>query len=404
MEIGPILRAMTRNKLGVVLIALQIAFTMTVVINAVFIINERSRLMARPSGIEESNMFFLRSTGFGDEFNEEVAVADDMALLRQTPGIVNASITNAVPLTNSGSGTAVRLSTDESVPAMFTAIYRVDEQIIDTMNLELVAGTNFSANDMRIISRNGNGQAEKTIISETFANDLFPELVTNEVVGKIIYMPGQEAVEIIGVVRKLQAPWTQNNAIERSMLVPINIIDGSSLYLIRTEPGELNRLMIETEEMLVANNDNRIIRSMMSLAEAREESYLIDDAMSKILWVVIFALIFITSMGIVGLAVFGINRRRKQIGTRRALGATRMQILRHFMTENFLITTVGVSLGAIMTIAFSIVLTMSFNMPTMAWYYTPVGMLMLILVGQLAVFGPSNGAARIEPAIATRSI
>ena len=50
MEIGPIFRAMLRNKLGVCLIALQIAFTMTVVVNAIYIINERSRLMARPSG------------------------------------------------------------------------------------------------------------------------------------------------------------------------------------------------------------------------------------------------------------------------------------------------------------------------------------------------------------------
>ena len=57
MEIGPILRAITRNKLGVVLIALQIAFTMTVMVNAIFIINERSRMMGRPSGLDEANIF-----------------------------------------------------------------------------------------------------------------------------------------------------------------------------------------------------------------------------------------------------------------------------------------------------------------------------------------------------------
>ncbi|MBT4254705.1 MAG: hypothetical protein HOD87_01475 [Gammaproteobacteria bacterium] len=66
--------------------------------------------------------------------------------------------------------------------------------------------------------------------------------------------------------------------------------------------------------------------------------------------------------------------------------------------------TIGVTLGAILTIAFSIVLTSSFNMPTMAWYYTPLGMIALILIGQVAVLGPSSGAARTEPAIATRSI
>jgi putative ABC transport system permease protein len=142
----------------------------------------------------------------------------------------------------------------------------------------------------------------------------------------------------------------------------------------------------------------------MSLQQTREESYQIDSAMSTILWVVIITLVFITCMGIVGLAVFGINRRRKQIGTRRALGATRLQILRYFMVENFLVSGIGVALGAVLTIGFSILLTSSFNMPVMAWYYTPLGMLALLVIGQIAVLGPSSGAARTEPAIATRSI
>jgi putative ABC transport system permease protein len=68
------------------------------------------------------------------------------------------------------------------------------------------------------------------------------------------------------------------------------------------------------------------------------------------------------------------------------------------------ISGIGVVIGAVLTIGFSIVLTTNFNMPTMAWYYTPVGMLALIVIGQLAVLGPAAGAARIQPAIATRSV
>ena len=189
MEIGPILRAMTRNKLGVVLIALQIAFTMTVIINAVFIINERSRLMARPSGLDEANLFFLSSIGFGDNFNEEIAIADDMALLRQTPGIVGASVINAVPLTSSGSGTGVRLSPDETQPAMFGAIYRTDEQIIDTMDLQLVAGEGFSATDVRSRQSNESTPATKTIITEAFAG--LPHSIRSNCAGLPLHISGE---------------------------------------------------------------------------------------------------------------------------------------------------------------------------------------------------------------------
>ncbi|MFK7865078.1 MAG: ABC transporter permease [Pseudohongiellaceae bacterium] len=405
MEFGPILRAMTRNKLGVILISLQIAFTMTVIINAIFIINERSRMMARPSGMDEENQFYLRSIGYGDSYDEATSLSDDLEMLRNLPGIVNASVVNAIPLTNSGSGTGLTLEDDESLPAFFAAIYRADDQVLDTMGLELIAGENFDPTQMRVREqRNDDSYATVTIISETLANDLFPDLETNEVVGKTVYQPGEESHQIVGVVRRLQAPWQQNSNVERSMIVPENLIDGSSLYLIRTEPGQRDRLMIEVEERLAALPSTRILRGIDSLEQTRAESYRLDSAMSTILWVVVGTLVFITCMGIVGLAVFGINRRRKQIGTRRALGATKLEILRYFMVENLFITGIGVTIGAVLTIGFSILLTTNFNMPTMAWYYTPIGMIALLVVGQLSVLGPSSGAARIEPATATRSV
>lgn len=404
MEIGPIFRAMTRNKLGVVLIALQIAFTMTVMINAIFIINERNRLMARPSGMQEANLFHISSIGFGEGFNEQVATADDMAMIRQLPGVVNASETNAIPVSGSGSSTGVRLVNDESQPSVGTAVYRSDENILDTMNLELIAGENFTATDMRYRTESGATLAEKTIISRALAENLYPNMALNDVVGKSFFMPGGTSIQIVGIVDRLQAPWPNSSLIERSMIVPEQFLDGNSLYLIRTEPGERDRVMAEIEERLIALNDSRVLRGLSSLTDTRADTYRIDSAMSSVLWAIIITLVFITCMGIVGLAVFGINRRRKQIGTRRALGATRFEILRHFMLENFLITGVGVVVGAVLTIGFSIVLTTSFDMPAMAWYYTPLGMLSLLLIGQLAVLGPSRGAARIEPALATRSV
>jgi putative ABC transport system permease protein len=181
-------------------------------------------------------------------------------------------------------------------------------------------------------------------------------------------------------------------------------VDGQSLYLVRTEPGQVNAMMLRAEELLADSNPARIIMSVRSLQETREESYRLDSSMSRILQVVIGTLVFITSMGIVGLAVFGINRRRKQIGTRRALGATQLEIIRYFVTENLIISVVGVTLGALLTTGFNIFLVQAFNMPRIDWYYIPLGMLTLILVGFLAVLGPSRGASRIPPALATRSV
>jgi putative ABC transport system permease protein len=404
MEIGPILRAMSRNKLSVLLISLQIAFTMTVMTNAIFIINERERLMARPSGLDEANLFYLSSIGFGDDFNERVVVTEDLALLRQLPGVVNATITNAIPVSGSGSSNQVRLVPDETQPSTYAATYTVDEQGIDTMNLTLIAGRGLAQEDMLYRNSRGFIEADRTVISKALAESLFPELSINQTVGQTVYTVGNKPAQIVGIVEQLQAPWPTSELVERSMLFPEHSLDSHTIYLIRTEPGQRDQIMAEVEDLLATNYSDRVIRGLRSLEQTRVESYRIDSTMSTILWVVIITLVFITCMGIVGLAVFGINRRRKQIGTRRALGATRGEILRHYMLENFFITALGVILGTALTVAFSIVLTTNFNMPTMAWYYTPLGMLALLVLGQLAVLGPSSSAARTEPAIATRSI
>ena len=61
---------------------------------------------------------------------------------------------------------------------------------------------------------------------------------------------------------------------------------------------------------------------------------------------VIVLLLFVTALGMVGLAWLSVTERTRQIGTRRALGATRSNIVNHFLVENWLITTAGLVVGA----------------------------------------------------------
>ena len=403
MEWGPVLRAMLRNKLGVVLIGLQIAFTMTVMVNAIYIINERSRLMARPSGLDEPNTFHITSVGYGEAFSEERVVERDLLTLRGLPGVVNATVINAIPVSRSGSSTGVSVRPGDTEAFVQTAQYYVDEHALDALDLELVAGRNFVATDVRQRPAGDFSVNPQVIITLALAERLFPENPL-AAINNTIYVTRQFPTTVIGIVDRLQAPWPDTEFLEQSMLIPENFINGSSTYLVRTEPGQRDRLMAQVEALLADSGETRVIQELSSLEDTREQTYRIDSMMATILTVVIGVLVFITAMGIVGLAVFGINRRRRQIGTRRALGATRLAVLRYFLVENLLISTMGVVLGAVLTISFNVFLVQTFNLPRIDWYYTPVGMLVLILVGQLAVLGPADRASRIPPALATRNV
>jgi putative ABC transport system permease protein len=403
-EIGPIFRAMLRNKVGAILIALQIAVTMTIIVNSVYIIVERSKEMQRDSGIDNANSFSLTSVGFAENYNVPISVEEDMNALRSLPGIVDAIQINAVP--NSGSGWSMGLKTQSGVEydSVGTAVYMVDEHGLNALDVEIIAGKNFAQTDigMRVV-----GQVkwpDKTILTKAMAENLFPDIPYGSVVGKTVYINDTEPMIVVGIIDKLQAPWVGWNNLENVMLSPERMDYKGSRYFIRTEPGQRDSVMKQVEELLADSNKGRLIQNMRSIEETRERSYRGHTAMIKILTTVMIILTIVTALGIVGLASSSVNQRKKQIGTRRALGASQSAIIRYFMLENFLISSIGVILGAALTIGLNIILVNTFGLNRIDWFYIPIGMLVLWLVGQGAVFGPARKAAHIPPALATRTV
>lgn len=404
LEIGPILRALTRNKVGAILIAIQIAFTMTIVVNAISIIQERERLMARESGLDDANTFFIDSSGFTDDFNEQVTVQEDLANIRALPGIISAVQINAVPVTGSGWSTSLQTTENAEGDGTSVAVYMTDEYGIETMDLELIAGENFSPTDVRWRERAQNNWPDKVIVTKAMADELFPEENWQYALGKTVYIQEDEPLLITGIVDKLQAPWVSWGGVERSMISPEYQLFGATKYLIRAEPGFRDEMMPQVEELLAQSNDGRIIRNLRSIDDQRERSYQSHAAMVKMLSLIMVVLILVTGLGIVGLASFNVNRRKKQIGVRRALGATQGAILRYFMVENFLISSIGVLLGAGLSVGLNIILVDQFSLTPIDWYLIPTGMIALWMVGQIAVFGPAQRAASISPANATRTV
>jgi putative ABC transport system permease protein len=112
----------------------------------------------------------------------------------------------------------------------------------------------------------------------------------------------------------------------------------------------------------------------------------------------------VTALGIVGLTSFWVGQRRRQIGIRRAVGASCAQILRYFQTENFLLSTAGVLLGVVLGFAINIYLMQHYEVGRMPWYYLGCGAITLWLLGQCAVLGPALRAAAVPPVVATRSV
>lgn len=407
MNIGPIWRAMLRNKAGFVLIALQIAVTMTIMVNAFAIIQERANNAGRPSGLDEENTFALASAYFGEYDSEKmkVLIEEDLALIRGLPGVKNAVATNSFPLRQGGWSMALQTTPgNQTADSVSSAIYFVDEHGADTFASNIIDGKNFTPEQVTWKPLDDNTWPVYGIITEALGKELFPD-EQGSYVGKSFFINDNDPVNVIGVVERLQAPWPNwNSVVEHSMLVPQRRTPEFQRYVIRTEPGYRDELMPQIEELLANSNKERIIREVTTINQVRKLAYLGDTAMIKILSFVVGMLTIITGLGIIGLASFNVSRRTRQIGIRRALGATKSSIVQYFMIENFIVSTIGLIIGGILSVGLNIAMVEAFALEPLAWYVIPIAMVTLWVVGQAAVAGPARRASNITPAIATRSI
>jgi len=408
-DLRPILSTLMRSKAGMVLIGTQIALTLAIVCNALFIMSQRLDLMGRASGINETDTFVISSQGFGAGFNIQTTIQADLALLRSLPGVAAAAPQNTVPLSGGGWSEGISLSPEQKTSTAGAAIYFTDEHGIDAFGLDLVAGRNFKSEEIGFRDQRENEWPPGIIITRLLGEKLFPG---ESPIGKQFYLNVEAApITVVGVIEKMQMPWPRPgsrsgdpNTVEYSILVPQIVPFGNSYaYLVRAEPGRRDELMGVVEAKLGESNRSRLVEDLKSLQDIRAEAYRRDRAMTLILGGVIVALLGVTALGIVGMASFWVGQRTRQIGTRRALGATRRDILAYFLTENFLITTIGILVGVVLTYAFNLWLMANYRSPHLPWFYVPVGVVCLWLLGQIAVLGPATRASRVPPAVATRA-
>ena len=207
---------------------------------------------------------------------------------------------------------------------------------------------------------------------------------------------------ILNPTNKDPFAWIQND-FENSIIEPFRYATRNSQYVVRAKPGQLAAVMQAAQKKLFEVNRGRVLEGARTMTEARAEAYRDDRGLAVILGVVCAALLAVTAFGIVGLTSYWVTQRRRQIGIRRALGATRNAITRYFQTENLIIASTGAALGVALAIALNLWMVNSFEMARLHLSYVLIGALVVLLLGQLAVLWPALRAASIPPALATRS-
>jgi putative ABC transport system permease protein len=401
---------MRRNKFGALLICIEMAVTIAVLCNAAFVIQQRIAWTEAPTGIDEANIFTMKNKWTGQPDQAPLArTKRDLVALRGLAGVEDAYASNSFPLMGYGQTGLVNLTADQRKPTAYSSMYFTDEHAVRTLGLKLVAGRNFSASEVRDLTftpADFSGPAIGIIITQSLAKALFPH---ESAVGKAVYYGLPRPLTIIGIVERLQGQSARvggwgSDFREDTMIAPGRLPIPEIHYVVRTRPGQIASVMREAQRALLTADPLRVLTDVRSFRYIRQEAYRDDRAFVLILVVVCVVMLAVTAMGIVGLTSYWVTQRRRQIGIRRALGGTRMAILRYFLTENFLIAALASVLGCALTIGFNLWAVTTFEMARLPFFYLAVGSGTMLLLGQLAAFWPARRAGAVPPALAARSV
>ncbi|WP_042838699.1 ABC transporter permease, partial [Xanthomonas citri] len=390
MDIRPIISTLRRHKTAAALIVLEIALACAIICNSLFLIGNRLDTLQTPSGIAEQELLSIQLDGIGPQANADARTREDLAALRAVPGVRNAVITNQIPFVNYSSNTGLTLTPEQERPTLNAAQYLVSEGSLDALGLQLNAGRDFSPNEYISQEKADNDDEVRkkgaaVILTQGAADKMFPD---HSALGKTIYSGGVP-LRIVGIVRTLARPNNVNglSAKDYSMLLPIRPPYTDGQYVLRvTDPLRRAEVLKAAVAALMKVDNSRLVLKQETYTEMRDKYFRNDRAMIWLLGAVCVALLIVTALGIVGLASFWVQQRTKQIGIRRALGATRSQILRYFQIENFLLASVGIVLGMLMAYSINVWLMARYELPRLPAIYLPIGALLLWMLGQLAGF------------------
>ena len=205
MGLGPMMSSLMRSKTGPLLVALQIAVTLAIVINSLYIVVQRVERINRDAGADVDNVIVTYVRGFGEGFDVVDSITNDINLIKSIPGVVAATVTNHVPLSGSGSGTGLRTVPDETIESVGTARYVWSEEGLDALGIELSRGRNFFPEEVNyILPASDPGAPPSILVTQDLADGLFGE---EDALGKTVYWGSMEPSTIVGIIGHMHGSW-----------------------------------------------------------------------------------------------------------------------------------------------------------------------------------------------------
>ncbi|KRA32921.1 ABC transporter [Rhodanobacter sp. Root627] len=412
------LSVLRRHSLMPALVVLQVALACAILCNVLFLVQQKLAPLLAPSGVAADQLILIDQMESEHHPWTATEVRHAELTLRGTPGVRGASAAFGLPMVPTA---LMDMALQGANGVKLGVNGYVGDGLVKTLGLQLVAGRDFLPDEYHDFGVGGDGSAkwepvapQPIIITRALADQLFDD---GHALGKVLLDPGYleshgHGYRVVGIVQHLlrnQLQLATDGRADNTVLLARRIGSTSTLnFAVRVDPSKhdavLKQVATAIQREFGARMKEGATARVSFYSERRAQAF---QSRRAALWLfagVTLAVVIVTVIGIMGLTGFWVQKRTRQIGIRRALGARKADILRYFLVENLLIVGVGIAIGMLLASLGNRLLMRHYELAHLPWTYLPWGALMMVVLSQLAVLGPALRASAVPPVVATRSV
>jgi putative ABC transport system permease protein len=392
-----------RNRVRAFLIGLEAAFSLALLVGAALLARSFYELQFTRPGFDPAHVLTARLSAPQARYPAGPILAGfyDRAVerVRALPGVETASVVDWLPVSGFGASVPFRVTRSPSLDVPFThaELRVVGPAYFETMRVPLVAGRWFDRREVE-------GAPRTVVVNEALARAYFG---SGNPIGEHLTLDRGEPVEveIVGVagnVRdvalreppgpaiyapKTQSPWMRHET--RDLVVriagdPAALIPAIQTVLRELEPDMPRPAVLRMEQVI-------------GTALARPGFY------AAALAVFALTAVVLAGFGIYGAVTSAVAQRRRELGVRLALGASRFNVFMRAARYGFLPTTLGLAAGVPLGFAAGRILRQQlYGVGPFDWPTVLMAGVFMSLVAATAAFMPAFHVARIDPASTLR--
>ncbi len=316
---------------------------------------------------------------------DQLTIEDVQAVVEQVPGVAAAS--PVVPLDD-----RIPIGNGKERDVRILGVY---PDYLNVRNLVVISGRFFDSQDEQAHNKVG-------LITQKLAETLYGN--TDNAVGKVIKLSGLPFT-IIGTFRERVNTFGQSEVIDNTMVIPYTVsryfTDTRSvkqIYFSATDPAMVVPVTEQIRKVIQLRHRAESVYTVTNLTELVSVAEKTANALTMVLLLVAAVVLLVSGIGIMNIMLATVSARIREIGIRKALGATNREIRFQFLSEAIFISVGGGLIGVVIGLAipYSVRFLTEYRLPI-----SGISAIVAILVSSLVgiIFGtvPATRASKLDP-------